>query len=101
MRVAALSPGKICLLCLCFLLYYLHDDRHHFRVGGVDALASGVPRAEVAFPAQDTGPLQRSVRSPVLFEPGSPWLLRWQMDSQTRVVAPIVFDGIDQHLPQR
>ena len=101
MRVAALSPGKICLLCLCFLLYYLHDNRFHFRAGGLDALASGVPKAEVVFPSGDTGPEQQSVRAPVLIEPESPWSLRWQMDSRTRVVAPIVFDWIDQHLPQR
>jgi dienelactone hydrolase len=81
-------------------LHYLHDDGHRFRVGGPDALASGVPKAEVVFPAKDAGPLQHSVRSPVLFEPESPWSLRWQTDSQTRIAAPTVFDWIDQHLSQ-
>ena len=82
-------------------LHYLHDDGHHFRVGGLDALASGVPKADILFPAGDANPEQRSVRAPVLIEPELPWSLRWQTDSRTTSVTPSLFDWIDQHLPPR
>jgi hypothetical protein len=82
-------------------LHYLHDDRHHFRVGGLDALARGVPKDDVVFPAGVAGPKQGSIRVPVLTEPESPWSLRWQTDDRTTVVAPTLFDWIDQHLPRR
>jgi len=82
-------------------LHYLHEGRHHFRVGGLDPLTSGVLKDDVVLPAGVAAPAQGSIRVPVLIEPESPWLVRWQMDRQTQVVAPTLFDWIDQHLPPR
>lgn len=82
-------------------LRYLHDDGHHFRVGGLDALASGVPKTDIVFPAGDVSPEQRSVRVPVLMEPESLWSQRWRMDSRTVAVVPTLFDWIDQRFAPR
>jgi dienelactone hydrolase len=82
-------------------LHYLHDDGHRFRMGGLDPLASGVPRADIVFPAGAGSLEQRGVRAPVLIEPDSPWSVRWQTDGRTTVVAPTLSDWIDQHLARR
>ncbi|MBL8934325.1 MAG: prolyl oligopeptidase family serine peptidase [Archangium sp.] len=57
-------------------LHYLHDDFHHFHVGGVTSCGAGVA----------TG-----VTTPLLSEPTPQALVSWQTSSATQVVASDLF----------